>query len=704
MATARISGSTSGAVRVVWLAPVVSLLLGVMTVVCTLESPGDRRDPVVEVVLTSLMLPAWAAIGGLIIRRLPRHPVGWIVASVGIVGPIGAAGDAYASVEPALAARDWVYWAASVPASALVPFVAMLFLLFPDGRPLSRRWGVAIALAVAAQTLMVAGGALSEYSAAGEDGFTFGHPWLRNPLGTTISEGHVLWGGGIGWPLFLASLVLAVASFVIRFRRGGSKQRQQLKWLLPPLGLVAAGFLGMELTGSEGTFWLLVPGLMAMPVAIGIAILRNRLFDIDIVIRKSVVYAVLWSAVGALYLAVAALPGLVVGERVPIGAAIGLTVLATLVFQPARRAVDRAVGRMMFGERPTKFELLTRFGETVAETFDVTELAPRVADTVRQGLDLEWARVGLSVGDGATSRTEPAGAAGVALDDPVTPWIALPLTQGEQRLGIIECGPKREGRITDRDHEMLSSLARQAALGIHNARLAAELSARLDEIGRQAAELRASRARLVAAQDTERQRLERDLHDGVQQDVVSLLAQLGLARSQLRRDPVVVEATLAELQSRTGQMLRDLRQLAQGIHPPVLADRGLLEALEARLAHIPIGVQIHADRALRGARFHPDIEAAAYFFVCEGITNAMKHATASRVAVRVTVDGAHLAVGVEDDGGGFVPARTTGSGLTGLRDRVEAVGGEMQLLSSPGAGTRLGATLPLGDRVAQETS
>ncbi|MGH9111351.1 MAG: GAF domain-containing sensor histidine kinase, partial [Acidimicrobiales bacterium] len=680
--------------RLVWLLPLCSLALGVATVVFTVQAPGDRRDPLPEVVLAAVMLLAWATVGAVIVGRLPRHPVGWLVALVGVVGPVSTAGDTYAAVESALPARDWLYWATGLLGNAVGTCVALLLLLFPDGRLLSRGWRVGVWLSATAYVVLAAGGAFSEYSGLGEDGFTYGRPWLDNPLPTTISDDHLLWGGGLGWPLFLLSLIAAVVSFVLRFRRADGGPRAQMKWLLPPLALSAAGWLGMEINGEEGTTWLLLPGLLAIPIAIGIAILRHRLFDIDVLIRRSVVYAVLWLAIGAVYVATAALPGLVVGERVPIGVAVGLTVLATLAFQPARRAVDRVVGRLLFGERPSEFELLTQFGETVADTFDVTELAPRIADTVRMGLQLEWARVRIDVAEPPGALTQPAGAAGVGLDDDVVPMMTAPLVHGDQRVGVIECGPKPEGRLSERDHELLASLARQAALGIHNARLAAELSARLDEIGRQASELQASRARIVAAQDTERQRIERDLHDGVQQDVVSLLARLGLARAQLRRDPAVAESTLAELQGQAGHVLHDLRRLVQGIHPPVLADRGLLDALEAQLAHVPIGVRIHADPSLRGARFDADVEAAAYFFVSEGLTNAMKHADPSRVSVRLAVDDAQLTVEVDDDGTGFVPARSRGSGLTGLRDRIEAVGGSMRVVSSPGSGCRLTATVP----------
>jgi signal transduction histidine kinase len=198
----------------------------------------------------------------------------------------------------------------------------------------------------------------------------------------------------------------------------------------------------------------------------------------------------------------------------------------------------------------------------------------------------------------------------------------------------------------------------------------------------------------VAAQDTERQRLQRDLHDGVQQEVVSLLARLGLARSQLRRDATAADGTLAELQTHTGQILEELRELAHGIDPPVLTDRGLLEALESRLSRIPIGVEIHAERGFRGRRFPREVEAAAYFFVTEALANALKHSRARRVSVGLSVTDTKLIVEVADDGVGFRPADVRGSGLIGLRDRIEALGGAMHVHARPAAGCRLTATVP----------
>jgi signal transduction histidine kinase len=270
------------------------------------------------------------------------------------------------------------------------------------------------------------------------------------------------------------------------------------------------------------------------------------------------------------------------------------------------------------------------------------------------------------------------------------------LVHGEQPIGAIDCGPKREGAFSAKDHELLTSIGRQAALAIHNAALNAELRARLVHIERQARELAASRARIVQAEEAGRRRIERDIHDGVQQELVALLAKLRLARNQLGRGPEQVATTLAELQEDARQALADLRELARGIHPPVLSDRGLLEAIEARVARLPIEVRIQADGLARGARLPEAIEGAAYFLVCEGLANTLKYAAAQHASVRLAATPTRVRIEVIDDGQGFDPAAVTCSGLRGLADRIEAVGGSLRIESRPGDGTCLGAELPAG--------
>jgi signal transduction histidine kinase len=203
----------------------------------------------------------------------------------------------------------------------------------------------------------------------------------------------------------------------------------------------------------------------------------------------------------------------------------------------------------------------------------------------------------------------------------------------------------------------------------------------------------------VQAEETARRRLERDIHDGVQQELVALIARIGLARNQLARDPGTLEATLGDLQAEACQALSDLRELASGIHPSVLDDRGIVEAIETRAARLPLGVTIECERVLRDARFPEPVEGAGYFVVCEAFTNALKHSGAERVTVRLHHQADELAIEVSDDGRGFDPSTAGGSGLSGLADRVEALGGSFAVTSAPGSGTYLHARFPVSDRV-----
>jgi signal transduction histidine kinase len=259
--------------------------------------------------------------------------------------------------------------------------------------------------------------------------------------------------------------------------------------------------------------------------------------------------------------------------------------------------------------------------------------------------------------------------------------MTVPLAYGESISGRLECGPRSEGRYRERDRELLMTLARQAALAIHNARLAREL--------------RDSRGRIVRAEELGRRRLERDIHDGVQQELVALLAKLRLARDQVGRNPAAVAELLEDVHEETKLAIRDLRAVAQGIHPAVLSDRGLVDAIEERVARIPNSVTIDVNPAMRAHRFPPAVEGAAYFTVCEALSNAMKHAAADHLLVRVAAEDGELSVDVTDDGSGFDTRTVARSGLSGLADRIEALGGRLLVTSAPGKGTQIIVRLPV---------
>jgi signal transduction histidine kinase len=390
----------------------------------------------------------------------------------------------------------------------------------------------------------------------------------------------------------------------------------------------------------------------------------------------------------------AAALGIAAGGRVPLAVAVLLTIVATLAFQPARRRLETLADRWVFGERLGGYELLTRFGATLEESFDPEDLCERLATTVQRGLRVSWARVLVSRPAGGDVVLGPHASAGVEPGAAVEPAASAPLVDAGESLGTIEVGAKEQGELTAEDRRLLENLARQAALAIRNARLAADLSVSLAEIRLQAAELRASRKRLVSAGDAERRRIERNIHDGVQQELVALIANLSLARSQLAREPADADRTLSELQGEAGNVLEDLRELARGIHPSLLSDHGLVEAVEARAARMPIAVSVQADAASRAARFADEVEGAAYFVVSEALANTLKHGGAGRAVIGVGFSGELLELEVSDDGVGFDPGATAGSGLANMADRVEALGGRLAVRSRPGEGTRIGVSVP----------
>jgi signal transduction histidine kinase len=494
----------------------------------------------------------------------------------------------------------------------------------------------------------------------------------------------------------LTLVLIAAVILALRYRRLNAERRLQARWPLfsllfvIPFGMGPVGFL----VGLAG-FFPIGPhnqaaaevALPTLPLALAIGLLRPHVLDLELVIRKSVVYGLLWLLIGFGYMALAAFVGVATTKRYEVGVVVLVTIVATIAFQPVRAVVERLAARLVYGERLSGYQAVSRLGAGL-EAAAPERVATLVASIVRQALDAKWARVVIE------------GAHPILAVDPMTETsgaeaaLTAPLIYGEEIAGRVECGPKSEGRYRQRDTELLITLARHAALAIRNASLAAELADRLEQINVQAQELHASRARIVQAEETGRRRLERDIHDGVQQELVALLAKIRRARNQLGRDQEAVGVLLEELQEETKLALNDLRDFAQGIHPTVLSDRGLAEAIADRVSRLPASVSLEVADQVRNARFAQAVEGAAYFTVCEGLANAMKHASAGRLVVRLAADGEDLLIEVSDDGAGFETRDVARSGLSGLADRIEALGGRFQVTSVPGRGTQLHATLP----------
>ena len=250
--------------------------------------------------------------------------------------------------------------------------------------------------------------------------------------------------------------------------------------------------------------------------------------------------------------------------------------------------------------------------------------------------------------------------------------LVVPVGVGADNVGEIACGRKLSGQIDDDEKHLVQTLAAQVGLAVMNARLA---------------------GRILNAAEAERRRIERNIHDGAQQELVALVARLGMAKTKAARGELSPEA-ITELQTEAQHILSDLRELAQGIHPSVLSDGGILEAVEDRCAHVPLEVSLRAPESLRTMRFDDDVEGAAYFFVSEALANILKHSGASRVEVTLDTSSEGIQLGVIDDGCGFDPGSDKGNGLTGLGDRIRALGGTLAISSRADHGTSIHATIP----------
>jgi signal transduction histidine kinase len=505
---------------------------------------------------------------------------------------------------------------------------------------------------------------------------------------------------------FAAWVVLGVIMLYLRYRRSQADDRRRIRWLLLGVGsalIVFAVLVALAVSPAPGPprlaslFLVWALWVLAITLVLGslfVALSEDGIFGIDRSAQRSMAFRALWLLIAAVYVAAVTALGLLASRYLPAGAAVLLATSAAVLFQPVRRRLEHLADRWVFGDRLDGYDLIARFGSMLETSPGPGDLLPRLAAAIRDGLGLQWARVrlDLDVGGGCLPTS---GAAGIDPGEVAEPEIIVPLIHAGSTLGRIECGRRSDGALLDEDRRLLANLAGQAATAVRNLHLTAELSDRLDIIERQTAELTASRARLVQAQDVERQRIQRDLHDGVQQDLVVLTAKLALARERLRRGDPRADDPLAELHQDLSSLLIRLREFAHAIHPPVLADQGLLVAIEAQAARLPLEVVIEADPALRGVRYPHHIEQATWFVVAEALTNAVKHARASRVLVAVTQPDSRLAVEVRDDGCGFDPAAVSGLGLTGLADRISIVNGVLRIDSGPGRGTTLRADVPL---------
>jgi signal transduction histidine kinase len=701
----------------VWLSITV---LSVANLILTIMARNDLATT--DAVSGLIYAPApvlYATLGALIVRRA-GNVIGWMLIGIGGAQAISWLASAYAVFgvahpgtlpAPELAGLlgEWSF----IPVFTGIGF---MLLLFPSGTLPSPRWRPWAGLGLLATALTMVGFVvrprLMALPAPGGVSLMLENPLGVRSLGPVLSTVLI---GTLNGLSVLVTVILAAAfvSLAVRYWSGGREVRQQIKWLalaaVAVAGCQAAALLAIAITGDASnpvtvTAYVVIPVtvLFGIPAVITLAILKYGLYQIDVIINRAVQYGLLSAALTGVYagivVGIGTLAGYAGGPVLTVAAAVTIAVL----FQPVRHRARLVANRLVYGQRATPYQVLADFAEDMAGQLDFDTALDRMASILAGATGAVrveiWVRVGAQLrpqviwprGSAPPAAVPLAGDAELPAFELATRAVAV--RHGDELLGALAIQKPRNEPITAAEDKLLTHLASQAGLVLRNVRLTAELQATIDD-------LRASRLRLVRAQDEERQRIERNLHDGAQQQLVALTVQLSLLEDSAGDSGEVRQMT-GQLRAGLRAALDDLRALARGIYPPLLADQGLGPALRAQAGRTPLPVQVEADGI---GRYPRDAEAAVYFCILEALQNTAKYARASQAAVALSCPGSHLEFTVSDDGTGFDTAKATyGTGLQGMADRLAAAGGTLRINSAPGNGTTISGRLPISELAVTE--
>lgn len=595
----------------------------------------------------------------------------------GVYALSGALGGALPADVGAIWLGSWLY----VPAANLVLYT---FLFFPDGRLPGPRWRAAAWIVAA----VIFGNAAI---LALTPGPLFGFPGLANPAGIEVIQSMANLAATLTAVLQAMALILPVAALLVRFRRARGEERQQIKWVAYAVAVLVAAIVAVNLwpalnvSALGGALFL--AGYLSIPSAIGIAILKHRLYDIDVVINRTLVYGALTACIIGIYVLIVGYLGVLFQSRGSLAISLATTGVVAVLFAPLRGHLQRGVNRLMYGERDEPYAVISRLGERLEATLAPEAALPAIVETVREALKLPYAAIALPREGGfevAAASGEPPGAPrGGSPTDP----LALPLSYGGEIVGRLLLAPRGSGEgFSAADRHLLDDLARHAGVAVYGARVMADL--------------RRSREGLVVAREEERRRLRRDLHD----ELAPTLAALGLTAAMvgelISTDPK--EAAIANEKLRTAirSTVGDVRRLVYDLRPPTLDELGLAEAIRERASRIEAteGLHVTIEAPDEPPPLPTAVEVAAYRIVQEALTNVCRHARASKCAVRLTCPvGRALEIEVTDDGAGLPEKPEGGVGLRSMRERAAELGGMCEISAASPSGTRLFARLPLGE-------
>lgn len=630
----------------------------------------------VTIALDIVIAVVYTASAVIILMRKPNDPLSIFVTIMLVT--FGAATFTSASRSLVMQYPQMGLFVMTIEMIGSLSIVAFLFI-FPSGR-FTPRWSA----------LLLAGWII----------FQLPHYYIPNSPLNPENINPLLYNG-----IFVAGILIGVVSQIYRFRRISQPvERQQTKWVVYGLVVGFGGYLAARLIsltvddplGSDVAFSLALTMiarlcLLLLPVSIGIAVLRFRLWDINPIINRTLVYGALSVSTMALYiLAVGLFSNFFQNSTANYIVAFLATGIIAILFEPLRERLQRGVNRVMYGERDDPATVLAKLSQRLDSSLAADSVLPTIVETVAQALRLPYAAIALT-----TEEADPGKERGARIvaefGDPPTENIHLPLTYQSRRVGELLLAPRAPGEsLSTADTRLLGIIAQQAGIAAHTVQLT-------DELHRANADLQQSRQRLVTAQEEERRRLRRDLHDGIGPTLASLSQRLDTAADLAASNPQASVEMLKELKAQVKGALAEIRRLVYNLRPPVLDEFGLVSAIREHIAPYtgPNGLHVSLKATEPMPPLSAAVEVAAYRIVLEAFTNVVQHAGAGRCQIDIQIENGALALMVSDDGKGISSNSHSGVGFASMRERALELGGEFNIEAVPTGGLRIRARLPV---------
>jgi two-component system NarL family sensor kinase len=692
--------------RLIWLFVVVALSLTLITMLLSLYyavSTGDTRRLLSHQAMLPFTTVVFTILGALVVSRRPKNLIGWLFLIVGLFEGLSSFASGYTLFGSALWNRDpfpaadfaaWLNLWIWMPALFLP--TTLILLLFPDGKLPSRRW-----LPVAWMTLL--GIAVVMVSRALHPGPVESWGPEINPLVFNVAPDILEVALNTGTLILVLAMLASILALIGRFRGSRGVERQQIKWLVYAgmimlLGFVVTGILWFGFPANaliqELSIALTGATVLLIGVGAGIAVARHNLYDIDLIINRTLVYVTLTAVIVALYALLVGGVGALLQTQSNWIIALGATVVVAILFQPLRDRLQKGVNRLLYGQRDEPFEVLSDLGQRLEGTLSPDKVFPTLVETVAETLKLPYVAISIQNEEGLRL----ADSYGRPVDDRIT----FPLIYQGEKIGQLEVAPRRLGEsLSEADVRLLRNIAGQAGTAVHAVQLTSDLQR--------------SRRELVTAREEERRRLRRDLHDGLGPSLAALHLQSGVLRRLIRDDPQAAEALANEFRSDIRATIDEIRRVVYELRPPALDELGLAAAVCSQAERLS-GKSVRSEQSTENAQRQeaglqvvvetPEalpplpaaVEVAAYRIVQEALANVAHHALASQCMVRISMsdqaENLALQVEITDDGIGL-NGRGQGLGLLSMRERAAELGGRCLIKSLSQGGTRVWASLPV---------